>query len=63
MACDDHMHTEVQGWLRDLGLALGYAVWVASTDQSRHYAGGWATAASARSRHRSPPRQGPTPCG
>ncbi|MFO0646450.1 MAG: type II restriction endonuclease [Polyangiales bacterium] len=37
---DDRTHTEVQGWLRDLGLALGYAVWIASNDRSRAYAGG-----------------------
>lgn len=36
----DHTHTEVQGWLRDLGLALGYATWVAANDGSRPYAGG-----------------------
>ena len=33
-------HTEVQGWLRDLGRALGYAVWIAANDQGRSYAGG-----------------------
>ena len=31
----DRTHTEVQGWLRDLGRALGYDVWVASNDRSR----------------------------
>ncbi|WP_291390813.1 type II restriction endonuclease [Devosia sp.] len=31
----DHTHTEVQGWLRDLGHAVGYAVWVAANDRSR----------------------------
>ena len=36
----DLTHTEVQGWLRDLGLALGFAVWIASNDRSRPYAGG-----------------------
>ncbi|MGN6242265.1 MAG: type II restriction endonuclease [Motilibacteraceae bacterium] len=36
----DVTHTEVQGWLRDLGLALGFEVWVASNDRSRPYAGG-----------------------
>jgi type II restriction enzyme len=36
----DHTHTEVQGWLRDLGLALGFGVWIASNDRSRSYAGG-----------------------
>ena len=36
----DHTHTEIQGWLRDLGLALGYAVWVAANDVGRPYAGG-----------------------
>jgi len=37
---DDRTHTEVQGWLRDLGLALGFSVWVASNDRNRPYAGG-----------------------
>lgn len=31
----DRSHTEVQGWLRDLGRALGYDVWVASNDRGR----------------------------
>lgn len=37
---DDVTHTEVQGWLRDLGLSLGFAVWIASNDRSRSYGGG-----------------------
>ncbi len=36
----DRTHTEVQGWLRDLGLALGFSVWIAANDRSRRYAGG-----------------------
>lgn len=36
----DHTHTEVQGWLRDLGHAVGYAVWVAANDRSRPLDGG-----------------------
>jgi len=36
----DHTHTEIQGWLRDLGLALGFGVWIAANDASRSYAGG-----------------------
>ncbi|HEY0995730.1 MAG TPA: type II restriction endonuclease [Gemmatimonadaceae bacterium] len=36
----DRTHTEVQGWLRDLGLALGFDVWIASNDVSRPCAGG-----------------------
>ncbi len=36
----DRTHTEVQGWLRDLGHALGFDVWVASNDIGRPYAGG-----------------------
>ena len=36
----DTTHTEVQGWLRDLGKALGVDVWIASNDRSRSYAGG-----------------------
>lgn len=31
----DRTHTEVQGWLRDLGTALGFDVWVAANDRSR----------------------------
>ena len=36
----DRTHTEIQGWLRDLGRALGYAVWIAANDRSRAYGGG-----------------------
>lgn len=36
----DRTHTEVQGWLRDLGLAMGFRVWVAANDKSRAYDGG-----------------------
>jgi type II restriction enzyme len=36
----DRTHTEVQGWLRDLGRALGFDVWIAANDQSRQYGGG-----------------------
>lgn len=36
----DHTHTEVQGWLRDIGLGLGYDVWIASNDRGRLYNGG-----------------------
>lgn len=36
----DRTHTEVQGWLRDLGTALGFEVWVAANDVGRPYAGG-----------------------
>ena len=31
----DRTHTEVQGWLRDLGRALGFDVWVAANDRAR----------------------------
>lgn len=37
---NDQSHTQIQGWLRDLGLALGYQVWVANNDKGRAYAGG-----------------------
>ena len=33
-------HTQVQGWLRDMGRALGFAVWVAANDRGRPFAGG-----------------------
>jgi type II restriction enzyme len=36
----DVSHTNVQGWLRDLGLALGYDVWIAANDRSRTYVNG-----------------------
>jgi type II restriction enzyme len=36
----DRTHTEIQGWLRDLGLALGFDVWIASNDVNRPYADG-----------------------
>lgn len=32
---EDLSHTQVQGWLRDLGKALGFDVWIASNDQRR----------------------------
>lgn len=36
----DLTHTEIQGWLRDLGAALGFQVWIASNDRSRLYGSG-----------------------
>ncbi len=33
-------HTQIQGWLRDLGISLGYDVWIASNDRSRPYRDG-----------------------
>lgn len=37
---EDRTHTEIQGWLRDLGRALGFEVWIASNDRNRPYAEG-----------------------
>jgi type II restriction enzyme len=37
---EDVTHTEVQGWLRELGRALGFDVWVAANDRGRAFAGG-----------------------
>lgn len=37
---NDRTHFQVQGWLRDLGSSLGYAVWIAANDRSRMYGGG-----------------------
>jgi type II restriction enzyme len=31
----DRTHTEIQGWLRDLGIALGFNVWIAANDRNR----------------------------
>src|SRR6266568_1639793 len=37
---NDRTHSEVQGWLRDLGIALGFQVWIAANDRSRAYSTG-----------------------
>lgn len=37
----DATHTEIQGWLRDMGKALGFEVWIASNDRSRAYGDGF----------------------
>lgn len=34
-ADEDRTHTQVQAWLRDLGRALGFDVWVAANDRAR----------------------------
>jgi type II restriction enzyme len=39
-AQEEQSHTEIQGMLRDLGLALGFSVWVAANDAGRAFAGG-----------------------
>lgn len=36
----DRTHTEVQAWLRDLGLNLGFRVWIAANDRGRNHKGG-----------------------
>ncbi len=36
----DVTHTDMQGWLKDLGRALGFDVWVAVNDRSRPYGAG-----------------------
>jgi type II restriction enzyme len=33
-------HTEIQGWLRDLGIALAFNVWIAANDRNRPYGSG-----------------------
>ena len=41
VACDDDLtHTQIQGWLRNVGIALGFKVWVAANDRARPYADG-----------------------
>lgn len=37
---NDRTHTEIQGWLRDLGRALNYQVWIAANDQGRPWGTG-----------------------
>jgi type II restriction enzyme len=36
----DATHTDIQGRLRDLGLALGFDVWIAANDRGRAFGGG-----------------------
>ena len=36
----DTTHTQIQGWLRDLGKALGFDVWMASNDRGRPFGEG-----------------------
>jgi type II restriction enzyme len=36
----ERTHTQVQAWLRDLGLALGFDVWVAANDRGRAFGTG-----------------------
>ena len=36
----DRTHSEIQGWLRELGRALGYSVWVAANDRNRAFGTG-----------------------
>ena len=36
---DEASHSEVQSWLRDLGHALGYRVWIAANDRGRLHNG------------------------
>ena len=36
----DLTHTEIQGWLRDLGRSLGFQVWIAANDRGRRYGDG-----------------------
>lgn len=37
---NDQTHTEVQGWLRDLGISLGFSVWIAANDRNREFGDG-----------------------
>ena len=37
---EDRTHTEVQGWLRDLGHSLGFKVWIAANDRGRSWGSG-----------------------
>lgn len=39
-AAEDQSHANIQGWLRELGHALGFDVWIASNDRMRPYGGG-----------------------
>lgn len=37
---NDRTHTEIQGWLRDLGRSLGFDIWIASNDRNRSWGAG-----------------------
>ncbi|WP_395400943.1 type II restriction endonuclease [Pseudoduganella sp. UC29_106] len=37
---NDQNHTQIQGWLRDLGVSLGFPVWIANNDKGRPYGNG-----------------------
>ncbi|WP_394755211.1 type II restriction endonuclease [Rhodoferax sp.] len=37
----DATHSQIQGWLRDMGKSLGFDVWIASNDRTREYDGGF----------------------
>jgi len=39
-SASDRTHTEIQGWLRDLGIALGFDPWIAANDRSRPHGSG-----------------------
>ena len=40
LEANDRTHTEIQGWLRDLGRALNYQVWIAQNDRGRSFGNG-----------------------
>lgn len=59
----DCTHTEVQGWLRDLGKALGFDVWIAANDRHAHWVpGDWATDVSQTFHQRSVMSRVRMPC-
>lgn len=36
---EDRNHSEIQAWLRDLGIALGFRIWIAANDRGRFHEG------------------------
>lgn len=36
---EDRSHSEIQAWLRDLGIALGFRIWIAANDRGRFHEG------------------------
>lgn len=36
---EDRSHSEIQAWLRDLGIALGFRIWIAANDRGRLFNG------------------------
>lgn len=59
----DRTHSEEQGWLRDLGTALGFDAWIVANDRARAAPADGRTAAWKRYCRALPTPQAPRQCG